>query len=545
MKKTNILTLMLVLTVSVAFGQYNLNYPDIKIGNSPTGKIVLNGSNLQMPRIGLGSSTDSILTILGGVVKKVPRSSVVSPIPNLQQVLTAGYISNQPIEVAAIAAGSGSIVNQPSQPTHILRLDDVSSGKTIGANTTGSADKWAGKGIAYPSELQQGDIIFYNGSNFSTTAFPGELATNKVTTLSSPNNTTYPTTLAVSNSLANYMDLTTNQTAAGNKTFTNNVATGGTLMVGSATGNNMFFDNSGSGYMSFSARNNGGSQGMNWNAAEFFFNGKMSFPSGVLEYPSFGSGNFVFNNARTAGSMLFQNNGVNRMEITSSTTNVTGDMGVKGNFSTFPLTGTYPYLTMSTAGIFSAIGSATNRININASNQVISFQQGAILGGVSSSTLTANRSWTLPDQAGTFAMKADFATGQTIGARATGTTLNDATTAGNNSNTAIRVAGGSNLTGGPALEMYYDTGVATPTASITSYDRTGAMFKPLTIQSQYTNFATGSVGIGTTNTTSRLTVNGDIEITDSTKGAILTAPNGSRWRITVSNTGVLSTTSIP
>lgn len=76
MKKTHILTLLLMLTVSVAFGQtpYKLNYPDITIGNSPTGKIVLNGSNLRLPRIADGSLTDSVLTIVSGVIKKVPRS---------------------------------------------------------------------------------------------------------------------------------------------------------------------------------------------------------------------------------------------------------------------------------------------------------------------------------------------------------------------------------------------------------------------------------------------------------------------------------------
>lgn len=38
---------------------------------------------------------------------------------------------------------------------------------------------------------------------------------------------------------------------------------------------------------------------------------------------------------------------------------------------------------------------------------------------------------------------------------------------------------------------------------------------------------------------------GDIEITDATKGIILKSPNGTRWRVTVGDTGVLTTTSIP
>lgn len=37
----------------------------------------------------------------------------------------------------------------------------------------------------------------------------------------------------------------------------------------------------------------------------------------------------------------------------------------------------------------------------------------------------------------------------------------------------------------------------------------------------------------------------DIEVTDFNKGVILTSPNGSRYRITVDNSGVLTTTIIP
>ena len=49
-----------------------------------------------------------------------------------------------------------------------------------------------------------------------------------------------------------------------------------------------------------------------------------------------------------------------------------------------------------------------------------------------------------------------------------------------------------------------------------------------------------------TNLTISGTITGanDIEITDNTKGVILKSPNGTRWRITISDAGVISGTSL-
>jgi hypothetical protein len=55
----------------------------------------------------------------------------------------------------------------------------------------------------------------------------------------------------------------------------------------------------------------------------------------------------------------------------------------------------------------------------------------------------------------------------------------------------------------------------------------------------------GNVGIGTTSPTSKLTVTGgDIEVTDSASGIILKSPDGTRYRVTVSDLGVLSAASL-
>jgi hypothetical protein len=55
----------------------------------------------------------------------------------------------------------------------------------------------------------------------------------------------------------------------------------------------------------------------------------------------------------------------------------------------------------------------------------------------------------------------------------------------------------------------------------------------------------GNVGIGTTSPASKLTVTGgDIEATDSASGIILKSPNGTRYRITVDDSGALTSSSI-
>ena len=58
----------------------------------------------------------------------------------------------------------------------------------------------------------------------------------------------------------------------------------------------------------------------------------------------------------------------------------------------------------------------------------------------------------------------------------------------------------------------------------------------------------GSVAIGdgtTTTATGQVAVGDrDVEVQGATKGVVLRSPDGSRWRITVSNTGVLATTKL-
>jgi hypothetical protein len=60
-------------------------------------------------------------------------------------------------------------------------------------------------------------------------------------------------------------------------------------------------------------------------------------------------------------------------------------------------------------------------------------------------------------------------------------------------------------------------------------------------------YVSGSIGIGTTNPTSKLQVNGgDIRVgLDTSQGVILTSQNGTKYRLIVSDVGTINTVSVP
>jgi hypothetical protein len=76
---------------------------------------------------------------------------------------------------------------------------------------------------------------------------------------------------------------------------------------------------------------------------------------------------------------------------------------------------------------------------------------------------------------------------------------------------------------------------------------TGTASQPLQVTGG--TYVSGSVGIGTTNpgaTVKLEVVGGDIRVgLNTAQGIILTSPNGTKYRLIISNTGVLSTVSIP
>ena len=61
---------------------------------------------------------------------------------------------------------------------------------------------------------------------------------------------------------------------------------------------------------------------------------------------------------------------------------------------------------------------------------------------------------------------------------------------------------------------------------------------------EFTTGGTGAVGTLQEVTDTGSTTTNDIEITDTTKGVILKSPNGTRWRIGITNSGELTATSL-
>jgi hypothetical protein len=72
----------------------------------------------------------------------------------------------------------------------------------------------------------------------------------------------------------------------------------------------------------------------------------------------------------------------------------------------------------------------------------------------------------------------------------------------------------------------------------------------LAVRRNSSYFINTKLGVGTNNPSSTLDVSGtvkssgDIEVTSSSAGVILKSPNGSRWRVTVNNSGMVSTTNV-
>ncbi|MFN0254518.1 DUF4886 domain-containing protein [Pedobacter ureilyticus] len=126
--------------------------------------------------------------------------------------------------------------------------------------------------------------------------------------------------------------------------------------------------------------------------------------------------------------------------------------------------------------------------------------------------------------------------------------LQSVSTRNNMVNTTLFLTGDVRPLGNPpsgfaGVAELRDDGAGGKVALYGTYDYSNARFANTAIGTINPNF--GMVGIGTHIPTSKLAVNGgDIEVMSQEKGLILKSPNGTRWRITVNDSGSLVSTAL-
>jgi hypothetical protein len=250
-------------------------------------------------------------------------------------------------------------------------------------------------------------------------------------------------------------------------------------------------------------------------------------------------------------NILFQTSGVTRMSILSS-----GNVALTESLNLADQKGV-------TFGGGSLIYSTSNSFAMRAGSANIFYLQGAnaadvafrmTYGGTTTAYPAIKRSGTsleikLADDSAYTNLNVGSlsASGTTSNFSANGTVANFTDTA---SNRSWRFTGGNLLPVSNNVSVFGGTSNRIATAYFTNLDISGDSAYGAATTFTYNAAAVtahrNALGLGAaqTPTFGGLSSTGDIEITDSTKGIILRAPNGTRWRTTVTNSGALSTVSI-
>ena len=183
-------------------------------------------------------------------------------------------------------------------------------------------------------------------------------------------------------------------------------------------------------------------------------------------------------------------------------------------------------LAVVLGGINNEITGAGSTI-INGSNNVVSGDYAAIING-STNVITSAGDFgaILGGQNNTLDHQESFILGSNITSHLSGFTY-----ANNLSATNIIYGSGGEFSGNVEVSNYFAAGSGVATSLYVENFRVG-------INTETPNVALTVVGsISSTNT---IYTKEDVEITDPTRGIILTSPDNSKWRITISNSGTLS-----
>ena len=104
--------------------------------------------------------------------------------------------------------------------------------------------------------------------------------------------------------------------------------------------------------------------------------------------------------------------------------------------------------------------------------------------------------------------------------------------------------GNSNVSGasggGAQIDMSTNLGIR-----FSTFPNTTSVGDAITLSEKLRIASGGNVGIGTDNPTAKLDVAGDVKVgANTSQGVILTSPNGTEYRLTVDNSGTLTTTAV-
>lgn len=260
------ITLLLLLTLSVLGVQaqtYQLNYDSIRVGKTAgLGSTSLYGK-VYLKNVGLGASSDSILTVLNGKIRKIPYSGVLSNLGTsaislggtanglsylagnyrLHKVTgtTGGVLTTGTDTIAGVKRFTSSPIIATSGSSNLSLFANTSAGEAGLILGTGSTTKWQ----LFKSNSGNNEDLLLSNLALGRTSLSISLTSNAVRINEIPNvggsgdsilvhdntskeikrisATTYLTPTGSGSGLSGVMLLTGNQSASGVKTFTDSI----------------------------------------------------------------------------------------------------------------------------------------------------------------------------------------------------------------------------------------------------------------------------------------------------------------------------------
>lgn len=445
--KKHILTLLLILATVVGYAQtfnYQLNYGSIKFGNSAAGQHQFNGlanfvNGITIPlRVESDSSANaastqwvkrlvqglgSPLTFSNGLTKTDNDVKLGGDLSELTYIDHKGFpfaIYGTGLTSPSLGLTSGSIRLGLSNNTTLykaIRIEENGRGIDV-------LDNMQNVGFVYSKDFSIGRT-FPLDDNWLPNA---KYVNDKIASLPSAPVTSVNgrigavTGLAEASSLSAYQtiaNLSTDLTASATKYPSVNAVNTGLADKASLTLDNIY--NSASSWSQKYRKISDGTvfSDIGWDSFKISRGSSYTFygynlmahqtspgNSLTVAFPSTITGNFTTSFRALQGTVALLEDLTSKANLTGGN-NFVGAQNIKGVLSVNPATGTYPFIQIADNGNLTAFESATSQIGINGSTGRLAFTRAGFTGTINNPTLTANRTWDLPNKTGTFALTSD------------------------------------------------------------------------------------------------------------------------------------------